>query len=63
MYAGDRAIQRVEGGRVIIEFVPGPHSRSLAGALRDKVKRRPADENWPALRDAARATPDPERPV
>jgi AbrB family looped-hinge helix DNA binding protein len=62
VYAGDQAIQRVDGGRVVIEFVPGPHRRSLAGALRDKVTRRPADERWLALRDAARATPDPDRP-
>jgi hypothetical protein len=61
VYAGDRAIQRIEDGRVVIEFVPAPHRRSLAGALRDKVRRSPADESWPALRDAARSTPDPDR--
>ncbi len=61
VYAGDQAIQRVEDGRVVIEFVPGPHHRSLAGALRDKVTRKPADENWPTLRDAARVTADPDR--
>ena len=60
VYTGDQAIQTVEGGRLIIEFVPGPHRRSLAGALRDKVKQRPADERWAALRDAARSTPDPD---
>ena len=61
VYAGDRAVQRVEGGRVVIEFVPGPHRRSLAGALRDKVARQPVDERWSVLRDAAAATPDPDR--
>jgi AbrB family looped-hinge helix DNA binding protein len=61
VYAGDQAIQRVDGGRVVVEFVPGPHRRSLAGTLRDKVTRRPTDERWPALRDAALATPDPDR--
>jgi AbrB family looped-hinge helix DNA binding protein len=61
VYAGDRAVQRVESGRVVIEFVPGPHRRSLAGVLRDKVRQRPADERWSTLRDAARSTPDPDR--
>jgi AbrB family looped-hinge helix DNA binding protein len=61
VYAGDQAVQRVEDGRVVIEFVPAPHRRSLAGVLRDKVSRRPADETWESLRDAARSTPDPDR--
>ncbi len=63
VYGGDIAVQRLEGRRVIIEFVPAPHRRSLAGVLRDKVRRKPADESWPALRDAAASTPDPDRPV
>lgn len=61
VYAGDEAIQRVEDGRVVLEFVPGPHRRSLSGALRDKITRRPTDEDWAALRDAASATLDPDR--
>jgi AbrB family looped-hinge helix DNA binding protein len=61
VYAGDQAIQRVEDGRVVLEFVPGPHRRSLSGALRDKAMLRPDDENWSTLRDAAAATPDPDR--
>jgi AbrB family looped-hinge helix DNA binding protein len=61
VYGGDIAVQRLEGRRVVIEFVPAPHRRSLAGALRDKVGRRPADEAWPALREAADSTPDPDR--
>ncbi|HWH23938.1 MAG TPA: AbrB family transcriptional regulator [Candidatus Limnocylindria bacterium] len=61
VYAGDQALQRVEDGRVVIEFVPAPHRRSLAGALRDKVTRRPSDEAWAALREAAGSTPDPDR--
>jgi AbrB family looped-hinge helix DNA binding protein len=61
VYAGDQALQRVEDGRVVIEFVSAPHRRSLAGALRDKVTRRPTDETWAALRDAAQSTPDPDR--
>jgi AbrB family looped-hinge helix DNA binding protein len=61
VYGGDIAVQRLEGRRVVIEFVPAPHHRSLAGTLRDKVGRRPADESWPALREAADSTPDPDR--
>ena len=61
VYAGDSAIQRVEGGRVVIEFVPGPHNRSLAGSLKRKVRRRPADERWSTLRDSAQAAPDSDR--
>jgi AbrB family looped-hinge helix DNA binding protein len=63
VYAGDQALQRVENGRVVIEFVPGPHRRSLAGALRDRIKQRPTDERWSTIRDAARSTPDPDRPA
>lgn len=61
VYAGDGAVQRIENGRVVIDFVPAPHKRSLAGALKDKVRKRPADESWPALRRAAWETPDPDR--
>ena len=61
IYAGDGAVQRIENGRVVIDFVPAPHNRSLAGALKDKVRKRPADESWPALRRAAWETPDPDR--
>lgn len=61
IYAGDEAVQRIEDGRIIIEVIPGRHRRSLAGALRSKVGRRPADESWDALRAAAWQTPDPDR--
>jgi AbrB family looped-hinge helix DNA binding protein len=61
IYAGDQAVQRVESGRVIIEFVPAPHHRSLAGILRDKVRRVPDDEGWDAIRDLAELTPHPDR--
>lgn len=63
VYAGDQAIQRIEHGRVVVEFVPGPHRRSLAGSLAGKVTRRPPDDSWEALRDAASRTPDPDRPT
>lgn len=61
IYAGDETVQRVENGRIVIELVPGRHRRSLAGSLRDKVGRQPADETWETLRDAAWETPDPDR--
>lgn len=63
VYAGDIAIQRVEGRRVVIEFVPAPHRRSLAGALRDKVRRVPDDETWSVLRDEAELITDLDRAV
>ena len=63
VYSGDQAIQRVEDGRVVVEFVPGPHRRSLAGVLAGKVTKRPDDESWDALREATADTPDPDRPA
>jgi AbrB family looped-hinge helix DNA binding protein len=61
VYAGDVAVQRVEGRRVIIEFVPAPHRRSLAGSLRDKVRPISDDESWAAVHELAESTPDPDR--
>ncbi len=61
IYAGDEAVQRIEDGRIVIEVIPGRHRRSLAGSLRDKVRARPADESWPALRRAAWEAADPDR--
>jgi AbrB family looped-hinge helix DNA binding protein len=61
VYAGDQAVQRVENGRVVIEFVPAPHRRSIFGSLADKVTQAPADEDWASLREAAWETPDPDR--
>jgi AbrB family looped-hinge helix DNA binding protein len=58
IYAGDDTVQRVEDGRIVIEIVPGPHRRSLAGTLAGKVGVRPADESWAAVRAAAWETPD-----
>lgn len=60
VYAGDLAVQRVEDGRVVIEFVPAPHRRSLAGVLRDKVQPVGDDSDWEAVRDYADRTPDPD---
>lgn len=61
IFAGDEAIQRVEDGRIVIEVIPGRHSRSLAGAAAPHIARHPPDETWEVLRDAAWATPDPDR--
>lgn len=61
VYAGDLAVQRIEGGRVVIEFLPAPHRRSLAGALRDKVRPVADDTDWAAVREYADSTPDPDR--
>ena len=63
VYAGDQAIQCVEDGRVVIEFAPAAHRRSLAGSLRDKVTRKPDDEHWQALWEAASEAADPDRPA
>jgi len=62
IYAGDETVQRVEDGKIVIEVIPGRHRRSLAGSLKGKVRRKPPDEGWDALRDAAWQTPDPDRP-
>ena len=61
IYAGDETVQRIEDGRIVIEVIPGRHRRSLAGSLRGKVRRTPADESWETLRNAAWETPDPDR--
>ncbi|MEP7378022.1 MAG: AbrB/MazE/SpoVT family DNA-binding domain-containing protein [Chloroflexota bacterium] len=61
VYAGDRAVQHVEDGRVIVEFVPAPHRRSLAGVLASKVTRQPQSEDWPSIRQEAENAPDPDR--
>jgi AbrB family looped-hinge helix DNA binding protein len=61
IYAGDEAVQRIEDGRIVIDVVPGRHRRSLAGSLKAKVARWPADESWDALRRAAWEAPDPDR--
>ncbi len=62
VYAGDQAVQRVEDGRVVIEFIPAPHDRSLLGVLKDKVRRWPEDESdFAAIRESAWETPDPDR--
>jgi AbrB family looped-hinge helix DNA binding protein len=61
VYAGDLAVQRVEDGRVVIEFVPAPHTRSLAGSLRDVARPVADDTDWQAVKEYADQTPDPDR--
>lgn len=61
VYAGDVAVQRVEDGRLVIEFVPAPHRRSLAGMLRDDARPIRPDDDWQLVRDVAGRTPDPDR--
>lgn len=61
VYAGSLAIQRVEDGKLIIEFAPAPHRRSLAGSLRDKARPVMDDSDWEAVRDYAESIPDPDR--
>jgi hypothetical protein len=41
---GARTIQRLVGDHVEIYFLPEPHTRSLKGALRPFITRRPADD-------------------
>src|SRR2546427_11882737 len=41
---GWRAVQRLEGERVVIEFFPPKHNRSLLGILADKTTVRIASE-------------------
>ncbi len=61
VYGGDIAVQRLEGRRVIIEFVPAPHRRPLAGLLRDVARPVMDDGDWEAVQKYADETPDPDR--
>lgn len=49
---GDRAIERVEDGRLVVYFMPRPHSRSLMGILR-RPGVEPRHIDIPAEREAA----------
>jgi AbrB family looped-hinge helix DNA binding protein len=48
---GDRAIERVENGQLIVQFVPRPHNESLLGALRTPGLAPITD--WQALKEEA----------
>ena len=48
---GDRAVEWVEDGRLVVYFMPRPHRRSLLGVLKDP--RAPVITDWRAVREAA----------
>jgi AbrB family looped-hinge helix DNA binding protein len=48
---GDRAVERVEDGRLVVEFIPRPHRDSLLGLFRDPG--RPPITDWQEVRDRA----------
>ena len=48
---GDRAIERVEDGRLVVSFMPAPHTRSLLGILH-KPGMKPIT-NWREVKDRA----------
>jgi AbrB family looped-hinge helix DNA binding protein len=48
---GDRAIERVENGRLVVDFVPRPHDDSLLGALR--TPGLPPITDWQAVKERA----------
>jgi AbrB family looped-hinge helix DNA binding protein len=48
---GDLAVERVEDGRLVIEFAPKPHRTSLYGVLHQPGMEPITD--WQAVKDAA----------
>ncbi|CAN5693462.1 AbrB/MazE/SpoVT family DNA-binding domain-containing protein [soil metagenome] len=48
---GDRAIERVEDGRLVVQFVPRPHRDSLLGILH-RPGMKPIND-WPAAKERA----------
>lgn len=46
---GDHAVERVEDGRLVVYFVPQPHTESLLGVLRNEDTAPVRD--WDAFRD------------
>jgi len=48
---GDLAIERVEDGRLVVEFAPKPHRESLYGVLHQPGMQPITD--WQAEKDAA----------
>jgi AbrB family looped-hinge helix DNA binding protein len=48
---GDRAVERVEDGRLVVEFVPRPHNKSLRGILHSPGMEPITD--WQAVKDRA----------
>jgi AbrB family looped-hinge helix DNA binding protein len=48
---GDRAIERAEGGRLVIDFMPAPHRESMLGIL--KRPGQPVITDWEEAKDRA----------
>ena len=48
---GDLAIERVEDGRLLVEFMPAPHRESLLGIFRRPDL--PPITDWEAVKDRA----------
>ncbi len=48
---GDRAVERVEDGRLVVDFIPAPHRESLRGIF--KRPGQPIITDWPAQRERA----------
>jgi AbrB family looped-hinge helix DNA binding protein len=48
---GDRAIERVEDGRLVVYFMPAPHSESLRGIFHQPGMK--PIENWQEVKDRA----------
>ena len=48
---GDLAVERVEDGRLIVDFIPAPHRESLRGIF--KRPGQPVFDDWRGLRDRA----------
>jgi AbrB family looped-hinge helix DNA binding protein len=48
---GDRAIERVERGRLVVDFMPAPHRESLLGIL--KRPGQPVITDWQEVKDRA----------
>lgn len=51
---GDRAIERVEGGRLVVDFMPAPHHESMLGIFRRPGQ--PPITDWEAVKDRAWAS-------
>lgn len=51
---GDLAVERVENGRLVVDFIPKRHNRSLLGALRPHLQGaiEPITD-WDAYRERA----------
>lgn len=49
---GDLAVERVEDGRMVVEFAPRPHDRSLRGILK-RVEQPPGTTDSGAEKEAA----------